>query len=356
MFLEHSGPKDGKLSAGGGKKGRGEITIFEVAEEAGVSITTVSHVFTGNRPVNEETRQRVQEASERLGYRPKASARALAFGRTMTLAVQFPFDTLAVLSAPYFNALVLSLSEAVIAHGYSSVLVPPNPPHETMVRPLVEQRGIDGAILLDPVPGDSFARAVDAAGIPMVSLGRNLDFPDTPRVDPDRDSAFAEIAAHLADSGYERPMMILPGGEMGNLIDLRRAFADNFPAGSVAVVVEHSDGATRTEVERLLGAASPPDCFICSSELQAVGVYRAAEALGISIPGEIGVVALGDSGMAREMKPPLTTLSIFPGRTGRLLVELIHQLLIGDDPPRETLVQTELILRGSSSAAPLVAD
>jgi DNA-binding LacI/PurR family transcriptional regulator len=59
--------------------------------------------------------------------------------------------------------------------------------------------------------------------------------------------------------------------------------------------------------------------------------------------------------MAREMTPPLTALSIFPGRTGRLLVDLIHQLLGGDDqPPPVTLVQTELIPRGSSSSAPAV--
>jgi DNA-binding LacI/PurR family transcriptional regulator len=335
---------------------RADVTIFEVAREAGVSITTVSHVFTGNRPVNETTRRKVQEAAERLAYRPRASARALAFGRTMTLAVQFPFDTPAVLSVPYFNALVPALSEAAVSHGYSYVLVPPDPPRETMLRPLVEQRGIDGAILLDPVRGDSFAFEVERAGIPMVSLGRVLDFPATPRVDQDFESAFEGIAEHLAEAGYERPALILFGGEMSTVIDLREAFAHNFPESPVVVTAEHSDGEARAEAERLLETTAPPDCFICLSELQAAGVYRAAAALAIAIPDEIGVIALGDSGMAREMQPSLSALSIFPGRTGRLLVDLIHQVLSGaGEPPPVTLVQTELIPRASSTANPPVA-
>ncbi|HEY0277199.1 MAG TPA: LacI family DNA-binding transcriptional regulator [Solirubrobacterales bacterium] len=335
--------------------GKADVTIFEVAREAGVSITTVSHVFTGNRPVNEETRRRVQGAAERLAYRPRASARALAFGRTMTLAVQFPFDSPAVLSVPYFNALVPALSEAAVTNGYSYVLVPPNPPRETMLVPLVERRGVDGAILLDPIRGDSFATELHRAGIPTVSLGRVIDFPETPRVDQDFESAFEGIAAHLETGGYRRPALFLFGGEMSTVYDLRQAFAHNFPDGPEVILAEHSDGAARAEAERLLGTDQPPDAFICLSELQAAGVYRAAAALGISIPDEIGVIALGDSGMAREMSPPLTALSIFPGRTGRLLVDLIHQLLVGDDePPPVTLVQTELIPRASSSSAPAV--
>ena len=62
--------------------------IFQVAPEAGVSITTVSHVFSSKRHVSEETRKRVLAVSERLGYRPRASARALATGRSMTIALQ----------------------------------------------------------------------------------------------------------------------------------------------------------------------------------------------------------------------------------------------------------------------------
>jgi|GEM_PF-1245658 len=351
--MASKGAKKGR--AEGARAGQADVTIFEVASEAGVSITTVSHVFTGNRPVNESTRRKVQEAAERLAYRPRASARALAFGRTMTLAVQFPFDTPAVLSVPYFNALVPALSEAAVSHGYSYVLVPPDPPRETMLRPLVERRGIDGAILLDPVRGDSFAFEVERAGIPMVSLGKTLDFPSTPRVDQDFDSAFAGIAENLAEAGYHRPALILFGRELSTVYDLRRAFAENFPDGPVAITAEHSDGAARAEAERLLGTDKPPDCFICLSELQAAGVYRAAAALGIAIPDEIGVIALGDSRMAREMQPSLTSLAIFPGRAGRLLVDLIHQVLSGDgDPPPVTLVQTELIPRASSAAAPAV--
>src|SRR4051794_19861124 len=134
----------------------GGPTIFQVAEAAGVSITTVSHVFSGKRPVGESTRKRVEAAAGRLGYLPRRTAQALASGRSMTLAIQFPYPGAEVLFNPYFSEMVPAMSEAAVSRGYAFVLVPPDPPRETFVRSLIEQRGIDGAILLDPVLGDAF--------------------------------------------------------------------------------------------------------------------------------------------------------------------------------------------------------
>jgi DNA-binding LacI/PurR family transcriptional regulator len=89
-------------------------TIFEVAEAAGVSITTVSHVFSGNRRVREETRRRVLETAERLAYRPRATAQALATGRTNTLALQVSISGESLVLNPFFTSLLASLSLAAI--------------------------------------------------------------------------------------------------------------------------------------------------------------------------------------------------------------------------------------------------
>ena len=92
----------------------GRTTIFEVAEAAGVSITTVSHVFSGKRRVHEETKQRVIAAATRLAYNPSSAAKALATGRSYALALQVSFSGEALVLNSFFSALLPAVSLAAV--------------------------------------------------------------------------------------------------------------------------------------------------------------------------------------------------------------------------------------------------
>jgi DNA-binding LacI/PurR family transcriptional regulator len=323
-------------------------TIFEVAEAAGVSITTVSHVFSGKRPVGERTRRRVMEAAERLAYRPRSTARALASGRTMTLAIQFPYAGQDVLFNPYFSELVPAMSEAAVVRGYAFVLVPPDPPRDTFIRPLIEQRGVDGAILLDPVYGDTFPAALGEAGIPFVSLGRTPDAPAAPRVDQDFRALMRDVAGHLRANGYERPALLNLPGKLSTLLDIDEAFHEVAGDGASTAAEAPSDVAAADAARRMLTARDRPDAIVCLDERQAAAFYRVAAELGLDIPADLGVVALHDA-MAPGMRPPLTSVTLFPDRAGRALVELVDRVLEGEDPPALTLVDWELRPRASTA-------
>jgi DNA-binding LacI/PurR family transcriptional regulator len=325
----------------------GAATIFEVAEAAGVSITTVSHVFSGKRPVGERTRRRVVEAAERLAYRPRSTARALASGRTMTLAVQFPYQGQDVLFNPYFSELVPAMSEAAVVRGYAFVLVPPDPSRDTFLRPLIEQRGIDGAILLDPVYGDTFPAALAEAAIPFVSLGRTPDAPSTPRVDQDFRALMHDVAEHLRGQGYARPALLNLPGKLSTLLDIEEAFLEVTGDAVAAAAEAPSDIAAADAARRMLAAGERPDAVVCLDERQAAALYRVAAELGVAIPDELGVVALHDA-MAPGMRPPLTSVTLFPDRAGRALVELIDRVLEGEEPAEVTLVDWELRPRAST--------
>jgi DNA-binding LacI/PurR family transcriptional regulator len=325
------------------------VTIFEVAEAAGVSITTVSHVFSGKRPVGARTRRRVEEAAERLAYRPRPAARALASGRTMTLAVQFPLEGADVLLNAYFSGLVPAMSEPAVVRGYAFVLVPPDPARETFIEPLIDRRGIDGAVLLDPRAGDPFAAALIESGIPFVSLGRTPDAPDTPRVDQDFTALMCEVAAHLDAHGYERPAFLNLPGEFSTLVDLQDAFLAAAPRGVAVAGADPTDAGAHAAARELLGrpAGERPDAVVTMDARQAAAVYRAASELRLAIPSEVGVVALDDA-MAPRMDPPLTSVTLFPEQAGRALIELIDGVLAGEDPAPLTLVPFELRPRTST--------
>ncbi|MGH3040245.1 MAG: LacI family DNA-binding transcriptional regulator, partial [Gaiellaceae bacterium] len=183
----------GKMEAG---LSRGRPTIFEVAEAAGVSITTVSHVFSGKRRVHEGTRLRVLETSERLGYRPRTAAQALATGRSMTLGLQITMSGHELILNPYFTALLPAMSLAAIDLGYSFLFVPPDPSPQEFVEPLLDG-GIDGGIVIDPVEGDSFVIKLLAADLPFASIGRLTKSPHEHWVDNDHPAVVEHVLDHL---------------------------------------------------------------------------------------------------------------------------------------------------------------
>lgn len=327
-------------------------TIFQVAAEAGVSITTVSHVFSGKRRVSEETRRRVLDAAERLSYKPRASARALATGRSMTIAVQHSMSDAEFALNPFMCAMLTSMSAAAISAGYAFIFVPADPPAAAFITPLIAERRVDGAILIDPVPGDAFVDAVVERELPAVSFGRIAGHPQTPSVDHDHPRAIETVLAHLAAVGYERPSMLTLAAEMSWVADLEVAFERIAPPGAPVLAAPVLSERSGYELGlELLEAPNRPDAIFCVSDILAVGAARAAAERGLIVPDELGIVGLGDSAWARDAIVPLTSVRAFPERAGTLLLELIEAVLSDRNttPASPKLLRTELIVRSSTA-------
>jgi LacI family transcriptional regulator len=324
-------------------------TIFDIAEAAGVSITTVSHVFSGNRPVGTATRQKVLDAAERLDYRPRGSARALATGRTMTLALQISFSGPDLLFNPFFTSLLPAMSEAAIELGYSFAFVPPDASQESFAEPLIARRTVDAAILIDPRPGDRFVAEVLADGLPYVSLGRVLEAPAGPRVDHDHLDVCRSVVDHLRSERYERIAMLSIREQVSYVIDLEAAFRTVVPDGAVIAADALSVDAGRAAAAEVLAGADPPDALFCANDVLAVGVLQAAQAAGVRVPEDLGVVGVEDSPLARHAEPPLTSISAHPEEAGRLLIATMDRVLAGEFDLSPAVVPIDLVIRASST-------
>ncbi|HUE27850.1 MAG TPA: LacI family DNA-binding transcriptional regulator [Solirubrobacteraceae bacterium] len=319
--------------------------------EAGVSITTVSHVFSGKRQVSEETRRRVLAVAELLDYKPRASARALATGRSMTIAVQHWLSGPEYALSPFFGAMLTSMSEAAIGAGYSFIFVPADPSPDVFVTPLIGERRIDGAILIDPVPGDVFVDAVIEHKLPTVSMGRVEGHPEKLTVDHDHARALAGVLEHLGSQGYERPAMLSLVAETSYVADMGAAFERLTAAGSpLLAAAEFSERSGYELGLELLEAPDRPDAIFCVNDVLAVGVARAASERGLIVPDELGIVGVGDSPFARDAPVPLTSVRLFPERAGRLLLELLEAVLAGGEhePDSPDPIPTELVVRAST--------
>jgi DNA-binding LacI/PurR family transcriptional regulator len=330
----------------------GRTTIFEVADGAGVSITTVSHVFSGKRHVNSETRRRVLEVADRLAYRPRATAQALATGRTNTLALQISVSGAELVLNPFFASLLPALSLAAIEREYAFVYVPPGAESASFVEPLVDQRRIDGALLVDPIRDDPFVLALERSNVAFASVGRILGWNSDYWVDNDHAAICRKVLVHLARRGYNRPALLTVPMELSYVADYTAAFRAAAAGSSEARIVVASDlserAAEAAALESLTGS-DPPDAFFCIHDQLGLGALRAAARAGRSVPDDIGVVGMTDSLLASHSDPPLTSVRVFPERAAAVAIDLLDSLLRGIGTNVPAIIPSRLIARASTA-------
>ena len=309
-------------------------TIFEVAEAAGVSITTVSHVFSGKRRVNAQTRSRVMATASRLSYSPSSTAQALATGRNFALALQVSFTGEALILNTFFASLLPTLSLAAVERGYSFVYVPPSD---------------EGRSFVDPLLGDPFVEAVREASLPFVTIGRLLDGSSDVWVDNDHASICANVAEHLASAGYSRPALLSIETDVSYGVDyvagFRAAFSD--PKRIVIADAFSAQAATRAAAEAL-ASKDPPDAFFCVHDQLALGVEPAIEGAGLRVGRDVGIVAVGDSVIAQQAHVPLSSVNVGIERFGSATVALLDELITGGTPTTPVVVPARLVARTST--------
>ena len=174
--------------------------IYEVAKRAGVSITTVSHVFSGKRPVSAETRDRVLEVVEELNYQPQLTAQGLATGRAMIMGIHFPFEGDSLASNPFFLEILEGLSAAAARFGYGFLLIPRSEEEGNLIQLDLLNR-LDGAIIVDPTMNDAHLKSVLDHDFPIVTTGRHLGQRQFPWVDADYQQGFGKLFDHLEANG-----------------------------------------------------------------------------------------------------------------------------------------------------------
>jgi DNA-binding LacI/PurR family transcriptional regulator len=324
-------------------------TIFQVAEAAGVSITTVSHVFSGKRRVGAETRRRVLGTADRLSYTPSSSAMALATGRSYALALQVSFTGEALLLNTFFGSLLPSISLAAVESGYGFAFVPPAEEGRSFIDPLIGERRIDGAVLVDPTLGDPFIESLQEAALPFVSIGRLLDGSSERWVDNDHASVCAAVAGHVAERGYVRPALLTIESDVSYVADYRTGFEDAFEDSHRVVVAEEFSGrAAAAAAAAALQSDDPPDVFFCIHDQLAVAVAFALEDLGLRIGREIGVLGIGDSQLMRQARVPLTSVSVFPEHFGGPTIRMLDALIRGEEHPTPVVIRSRLVARAST--------
>ena len=326
-------------------------TIHEVARRAGVSITTVSHVFSGKRPVAPETKERVLRAADALEYRPNRTARGLATGRAMTFGLHVPFSGDSFVLNPFFPPLLQGLSAAAAESGYGFLLIPPEGDDQGSFQELLRSRRVDGVIVADPESSDPVIPGLVDAQVPVVTIGRYLPDPGLPWVDNDHARALRDLFAHLDEQGYQRFALLSTRGGISYFRDVEDTYIEEAERRGMPLMIRRAPDLSEEPAHRqalsLLDRREPPDVIIASVDRQAIGVLRAADELGIAVPEELGVAGEGDTVLAEHARPPLTSIRVHPGELGATAVESLLRLVEGEQVD-DRLIPAEVVPRQST--------
>ncbi len=293
------------------------ITLNDVAKRAGVSRNTVSLVVNGKYDkVKEETRERVEDVIQEMGYVPNFAARQLTGKRTKTLGVILPPLRNAF---SFYNMSEMSsgISDAAGAQGYNLMFFVCNERFKQglNIRLLKDSR-IDGGLILDN--GRLVIHNIEELErdeIPFVILNYRLERPKTNYVAIDKEHGSYLAVKHLIDLGHRRIGFIngsLPQHIEERFYGYRRALDEagiNLDPECVVTVTEGWVEKTGYEAaDMLLELPQPPTSIVTSSDLIAIGVYKRLKEKGLRVPEDISVIGYDDIPIARYQDPPLTTI------------------------------------------------
>jgi LacI family transcriptional regulator len=316
-----------------------------------VSPTTVSHVFSGHRPVSPGTRQHVEDVARRLGYRPSAVARSLRSRRTDTILIVVPDIT-----NSFYPELVRGLQDSVAPSGYYA-MVGNTDAEEANERALLElamSRRVDGIVFHGFRTGPADLAAVAEAGIAVVNLGEGAAGAAIDSVRFDDRLAAAEATGFLL-AKYGRSIAMIDGDEVAPVgRDRRLGFEGACRDGRVrrprVEVTEFTRAGGRRGMERLLGRGKRPRAVLCANDMIALGAIDVLKARGLRIPDDVAVVGHDDVDAATIVSPPLTTTRTDARQLGALAGEMLVTRMTGEyrGKARHQVAAHQLVVRDSA--------
>lgn len=336
------------------------VTMQDIAQAAGVSQSTVSRVLNDaptSVPIAAETRERVREVAERLGYRPNPLARGLRGARTMLLGV-----IVRDITDPFFAMAVEAISSEALDRGYNVVLGSAHSKADEAIalRAVLETRHCDAIVLLGDMRDEpKFLEDLRASHTPVIALWHGTELEGVPTVMIDNRGGIVAALDHLIDLGHTR-IAFVGGRPLGDIRERRTAFLEHLADRGIDVPEDHVHNVSNDPrggdlaLRELMELATPPTAVVCSTDHLAFGVLHAASALGLRIPVDLSVVGFDDIPIASFTVPPLTTVRMPVVEMTSVAARLAMDELADDESAKllSYLAVPTLVVRESTGGAP----
>jgi LacI family transcriptional regulator len=329
------------------------VTIYEIAERAGVSSSTVARILRGDVKESHrrsaETAQRIRRIASEMGYRANLRARAFSRGRTHGIGLLYTDDAWIFegMNTEVVNSLVRALQRA----GYHLVFAPVDASGSW--EEIVLGGQIDGGVVFQTLPV-AVRDALRERQLPLVLLGDNSDHSVSHVVVDDFAGAHA-ATKHLIGLGHKRILLFVHQSVKPHCsVEERQGGYRAAMAEAGLVPQESLRAAEEDAIDVLVRGHDRPTAVICYSNLEATLIVHAMWQFGVSIPAELSVIGFNEIFATRYMTPPLTTVGFDATKIGELGAQLVVQDMSAPSKnrqPRVMMVKPKLIVRGSTGPA-----
>lgn len=332
------------------------VTIKDVAEAAGVSISTVSKVLNGHYSISEKTAERVRGIMREMNYYPNANAQSFASGSNHTVVLLANLAPNAAFQNPHMFEIIAGLEEALCKRGYRLIL---RGTDATSACGIAEE-------IISRRSADAIAVHVGVMSHPLAAVLTRLQFPHIVLGAPDFDSQVCWIdnsntysgtvaASFLLSRGYKRLAFI--GGKSYDLGSALRLQGVKQGLSNAGAKLEDQyiwlGDSTRADgfrmVENLLSQKELPDAIICANNYIALGCVDAVNKRGLRIPKDIGIMAFDNFPFSQIIEPPLTVVDINVRDMGAQAAKFLTDIMRHPNTQIQTYITTSnVIVRGST--------
>ena len=336
--------------------GRQNPKLSDVARDAGVSLATASRALAGSELVRPETRARVREIVDMLGYLPHGAARALATRRSRTVGAVFP-----PVDNPIFAKATRALARELSQAGYTLLLASHDydPEAELAATRALIERGVDGMVLVGMNHHPDLFRLLGRSALPY-EITWSLDPGGSHHcVGVSHRLASIRVVQHLLDLGH-REFAVIAGETAHNdraldrLVGVREALASRGIELAAAHVIEAPFGIAqgKAALSHLLATAPGFTAVIGGNDPLAIGALLECRARGIDVPGRLSITGFDDVDLAAELTPGLTTVRVPSAEIGCRAGQRLLARLAGKRVRRSEEMPAPLVVRGTTGPVP----
>lgn len=336
-------------------------TIRDVAQLAGVSTATVSHVLNSTRAVSDAAKDRVFGAMEQLNYRPNAVARSLRVSATLTIGLIVPD-----VEIPFFARVARCIEAAANAAGYNVILCNSgwSLKQELLYLDNLLARRVDGLICISLEMTSEHVAPMLKRHTPVVWFEQTRPGSRFDAVVIDNYKGAYEATAHLIAQGHRRIGCIHGLGHTQLTVDrlagYQHALKDHGLEFDNALLFtgDYTPPTGLTGAHRLLALPEPPTAIFAFNDMMALGAMQALSERGLRVPDHVAIIGFDGIGLTEHTCPPLSTVEQPIPEMSRLAIGMLLDRINDRAPPesRTAVVEPRLICRASTLGQPLNLD
>ncbi len=324
-------------------------TIKDVARLAGVAPSTVSHYFTGNAPVSDSTRARIEQAVRELGYRPNAAARSLRLAQTQSIGLIVPN-----IANPFFAEIVRAIGYACQQMGYSLLLADSSGDEDRerdLVANLLKQY-IDGLLIIHAGKVPTSQLLEEEPPIPVVYVDREVD--ERASVATDNYLGGRLAARHLIGLGHRRIGILAGDPHVKNVQQRLAGFQDELKSSRITISKRHIISGSQSfetgrDAQLLMVGPNPPTAIFATNDIIALGAWHKLNDMGLKIPGDVSLIGYDNIEMTQWTIPALTTIEQDKRELGRQSVATLVKAIQERDLAGSTIyVPPRIVVRAST--------